>query len=89
MTPEYCIDLLRKLLTQAVIVAAPFLLTALVVGLLVSLFQTITSIQEQTLSFVPKALAVVGLLFLILPWLIQELTDFAREMIGLIQGMNR
>lgn len=89
MTPEYCIDLLRKLLTQAVIVAAPFLLTALVVGLLISLVQTITSIQEQTLSFVPKALAVVGLLFLILPWLIQELTDFAREMIGLIQGMAR
>ena len=89
MTPEYCVDLLRKLLTQAVIVAAPFLITALVVGLVVSLFQTITSIQEQTLSFVPKALAVVGALFLILPWLIQELTDYAREMFGLIQGMTR
>ena len=89
MTPEYCIDLLRRLLTQAVIVAAPFLLTALVVGLLVSLFQTITSIQEQTLSFVPKALAVVGVLFLILPWLLQELTDFAKEMIGLMPGMTQ
>ena len=89
MTPEFCIDLLRKLLTQAVIVASPFLLTALIVGLLISLFQTITSIQEQTLSFVPKALAVVGLLFLILPWLIQELTDFAQGMIRMIGEIHR
>jgi flagellar biosynthesis protein FliQ len=89
MTPEYCIDLLRKLLSQAVVVAAPFLLMALVVGLLVSLFQTITSISEQTLSFVPKALAVVGLLFFILPWLIRTLMDFTAGMIGSLPQMVR
>ena len=89
MTPDYCIDLLHKLLTQAVIVAAPFLLTALVVGLLVSLFQTITSIQEQTLSFVPKALAVVGLLFLILTWVIRTLIDFTIGMIDRLPAMVR
>lgn len=89
MTPDYCIDLLQKLLTQAVIVATPFLMTALLVGLLVSLFQTVTSIQEQTLSFVPKALAVVGLLFLILPWVIRSLIDFTVGMIDRIPAMVR
>ncbi|MBM3832084.1 MAG: flagellar biosynthesis protein FliQ [Verrucomicrobia bacterium] len=89
MTPDYCIELLRILLSQAVIVAAPFLLTALLVGLLISLFQTITSIQEQTLSFVPKALAVVGLLFIILPWLIRTLMDFTVRMINQFPMMAR
>ena len=89
MTPDYCVELLRKLLSQAVIVAAPFLVTALVVGLVVSIFQTITSIQEQTLSFVPKALAVVGLLFLVLPWLIRTLMDFTVGMIEMLPKMVR
>lgn len=83
------IDLLRKLLSQSVIVATPFLLTALVIGLLVSLFQTVTSIQEQTLSFVPKAFAVVTLLFIILPWLIRTLMDFTIGMFDQIPGMTR
>lgn len=87
MTPDYTVELLRKLLSQAVVVAAPFLMTALLVGLLVSLFQTITSIQEQTLTFVPKALAVVALLFIILPWLLRALMDFTVGMIGLIPKM--
>lgn len=87
MSPDYTVELLRKLLSEAVVVATPFLLTALVVGLFVSLFQTITSIQEQTLSFVPKALAVVGILFLVLPWLIRTLMDFTVGMFNLIPKM--
>ncbi|MBI4659582.1 MAG: flagellar type III secretion system protein FliQ [Verrucomicrobia bacterium] len=89
MTPDYTVELLRKLLSHAVVVATPFLLTALLVGLLVSLFQTITSIQEQTLTFVPKALAVVALLFIILPWLIRILMDFTIGMIGKLPEMVR
>jgi flagellar biosynthesis protein FliQ len=89
MNPDFMVELLRKLLTQAVIVATPFLMTALIVGLLVSLFQTITSIQEQTLSFVPKALAVVTLLFIILPWLIGTLMDFTTGMISQMPAMIR
>jgi flagellar biosynthesis protein FliQ len=89
MSPDYCVELLRKLLSQAVLVAAPFLLTALVVGLLVSLFQTITSLQEQTLSFVPKALAVGGVLFFILPTLIRTLMDFTTGMLSKIPEMVR
>lgn len=89
MNPEVMIDLLRKLLSVSVVVATPFLLTALVVGLLISVFQTVTSIQEQTLSFVPKALAVVALLFIILPWLVRTLMDFTIGMFDQIPGMTK
>lgn len=87
MNPDLTVDLLRALLSQAVMVAAPFLLTALIVGLSVSLFQTITSIQEQTLTFVPKALAVVALLYMVLPLLIRTLMDFTIGMISQIPKM--
>lgn len=89
MNPDLTVDLLRKLLSEAVVVAAPFLLTALIVGLSVSLFQTITSIQEQTLTFVPKALAVVALLYMILPLLIRTLMDFTIGMISQIPNMTQ
>jgi len=87
MNPDLTVDLLRALLSQAVMVAAPFLLTALIVGLSVSLFETITSIQEQTLTFVPKALAVVALLYMVLPLLIRTLMDFTIGMISQIPKM--
>jgi len=61
---------------QAVSLAAPVLLTGMVVGLIVSLFQAVTTIHEQTLSFVPKALAVVGILVLLLPWMLRSLMEF-------------
>ncbi len=57
--------------------ALPILLTAMVVGMLIGIFQTATSIQEQTLSFIPKLLAVVAMLALLGPWLFQLVGDFA------------
>ncbi len=57
MNPQFATELLKTLMLQAVTLAAPILLTAMVIGLAVSLFQSVTSIQEQTLTFVPKALA--------------------------------
>ena len=60
MNPEFATELLKTLMFEAVTLAAPILTTALVIGLSISLFQSVTSIQEQTLSFVPKALAKIG-----------------------------
>ncbi len=57
--------------------ALPILLTAMVVGMLIGIFQTATSIQEQTLSFIPKLLAVVAMLALLGPWIFQLVGDFA------------
>jgi len=76
MTPELAVQLIKDMMFQAVSLAAPVLLTGMVVGLIVSLFQAVTTIHEQTLSFVPKALAVVGILVLLLPWMLRSLIEF-------------
>jgi flagellar biosynthesis protein FliQ len=74
--------LVHQTLVTALLVSAPLLLTGLVVGLVVSLFQTITSLQEQTLVFVPKILAAAGLLIFLLPWMIQIVVAYARPLFG-------
>ena len=76
MTPEYAVELLKNLLFQGVTLAAPILLTAMVIGLGISLFQAVTTIQEQTLSFVPKALGIVALLVILMPWMLRTLMEF-------------
>ena len=84
MNPEFAVELLKTMIYQALTLAAPILLTAMVIGLAVSLFQTVTSIHEQTLTFVPKALAVIGILLLLLPWIVRSMIEFT---ITVIQKM--
>jgi flagellar biosynthetic protein FliQ len=74
-------------MVQAVTLATPILLTAMVIGLAVSLFQSVTSIQEQTLTFVPKVLAIVSLLILLMPWMLRTLVEYATAMITKIPQM--
>ncbi len=62
MNPEFAVELIKSLIFQAVSLSTPILLTALTVGLGISIFQAVTSINEQTLSFVPKALGVLSLI---------------------------
>ena len=73
---------------QAVALAAPMLLAGLVVGLGVSLFQAVTSIHEQTLTFVPKALAVVAVIVLLLPWILRTLVEFTTAIIEKMPQMG-
>jgi flagellar biosynthesis protein FliQ len=87
MNPEFAIELLKNMMFQALAVAAPFLITCMVVGLAVSLFQAVTSIHEQTLVFVPKALAIVAVLLLFLPWLVRSLVEFTTAVIEKIPQM--
>lgn len=81
MTPDTVIDLGREALTITVMLAAPLLLAALVTGLFVGLFQAATQIQEQTLSFIPKLLAMVIALLATGPWLLQTITDYTSDLI--------
>ena len=81
MNPEFAVELLKTMIMQAIILAAPFLGTAMIVGLIISLFQAVTSINEQTLSFVPKALCVLGTLLLLAPWMIRQLIEFTTAII--------
>jgi len=71
----------QEMLMTAAMVAAPVLGVALIVGLTVSIFQVVTQIQEMTLTFVPKILAVVGVFFVCGPWMLQTLMAFATHMI--------
>jgi flagellar biosynthetic protein FliQ len=76
------IDLARRAVTLILLVGAPVLLTALVVGLVVSVLQAVTQVQEHTLSFVPKILAVLVAVALVGPWMLEKLIEFGREMFG-------
>ncbi|HUS91316.1 MAG TPA: flagellar biosynthesis protein FliQ [Phycisphaerae bacterium] len=76
------IDLARRAVTLVLIVGAPVLATALVVGLVVSVLQAVTQVQEQTLSFVPKILAVLVAVAFTGAWMLDRLVEFGREMFG-------
>lgn len=81
MNPEFAVEMVKAMIFQALTLAAPILLTALVIGLGVSLFQAVTSIHEQTLSFVPKVLGIVVVLVITLPWMLRSATEFATMLI--------
>jgi flagellar biosynthetic protein FliQ len=74
------IDLAKATLLTSLLLVAPVLLVAMVVGVVVSLFQTMTSLQEQTLALVPKMLAVIATLIVLMPWILATLRDFARAL---------
>ena len=80
MNPEMAIDVFKTTMVFAIYVAAPFLLAMLVVGLVTSLFQSITSVQEPTLTFAPKLLTFAGLSLLLAPWLLRMMGEFTITM---------
>jgi flagellar biosynthetic protein FliQ len=76
MNPELAIDFFKTTVMFALYTVAPFLIVTLVIGLLMSLAQSVTSLQEQTLTFVPKLLGVAALILLLTPWVLRSLTEF-------------
>lgn len=84
MTPQSVITLIQQALQMLVLISAPLLLTALVVGLIVSIFQAATQINEMTLSFIPKLLAMFAMFLLVGPWMLGTLIDFTRQLFSSI-----
>ncbi len=84
MNPEFAAEILKTMIFHAIMLASPLLLCGMVIGLSVSLFQAVTSISEQTLTFVPKALGVVTLLLILLPWMFRTVMEFT---IALVQKL--
>ena len=80
MSLEHATELLRQALLLALIVSAPMLAIGLVVGIVVSLLQAVTQIQEQTLTFVPKIVAMIAAAVLLMPWIGERLLGYAAEM---------
>ncbi len=74
-------DISNQAIKVALMVSAPMLIGALVMGIIVSLFQAVTQINEQTLSFIPKILVIVGALVFFAPWMSDTLTTFTKDLI--------
>jgi len=85
------IDAFSEITNQAIkvtlMISAPMLFGALFMGILVSLFQAVTQINEQTLSFIPKIIVIIGALVICAPWISDTLTDFTRDLIINIPNM--
>lgn len=84
MTAVTVMTIILQAMKIALTVAGPLLLIALTVGLIISVFQAATQINEMTLTFIPKVLAICGGLVLLGPWMLGQMTDYIRELIRLI-----
>ena len=87
MTPEAVLDIGREALYLTVFLAAPLLLSALAVGLLIGVFQAATQIQEMTLSFIPKLIVLVFALLIAGPWMLRRVMEFSLRLYAEIPGM--
>ncbi len=81
MDPEHAIDLGREAVNITLVIGSPVLLAGMIVGLAIGLLQAVTQIQEQTVSFVPKLVAMVVVLSLALPWLIHQMVQYSHDLI--------
>ena len=82
MTPDMVSELMRQLLKEAMLLAAPILVASALISFLLSLVQTLTSLQEQSLTSVPR-LALVGAIMLVgMPWFLSHLADYTRSLLG-------
>lgn len=89
MTPETVVTIGQQALQITILVAAPLMLAALVTGLLASIFQAATSINEMTLTFIPKLIVMFIVLILAGPWMIDTLTDYMRQLFSSIPQLIR
>jgi flagellar biosynthetic protein FliQ len=87
MSPEMVVTIGRHALEMTLMLAAPLLLTALAVGLIVGIFQAATQINEMTLSFIPKLLAMAAVLAITGPWMLRNLVEYTRGLIESIPGL--
>jgi flagellar biosynthesis protein FliQ len=88
MNPDLAIDIFKSTVVFALYIVAPFLAITLVVGLIASIIQSVTSMQEQTLTFVPKLLALSGAMLLLTPWLLRALSEFTVTTITRMGGLG-
>ena len=89
MNQESAIEMLRSLITISLLVNTPIIGAALVVGVVISLLQAVTSIQEPTLSFAPKLIAIGAVIIVGAPWMLRQLMDFTIFFITKIPEMTR
>jgi|UPI0003AA639E flagellar biosynthetic protein FliQ len=89
MTPDYVLYLSRQTLLTAIYILLPILGSGLLVGLVVAIFQAITQIHEMTLTFIPKMAVVALILLLLMPWFLDTLLSYTREIFAQIPLMSQ
>ncbi|NBR49455.1 flagellar biosynthetic protein FliQ [bacterium] len=89
MNQETAIEMLRSLITVSLLVVTPIIGAAIIVGVIVSLLQAVTSIQEPTLSFAPKLIAIGAVIIVGAPWMIRQLMQFTIFFINKIPEMTK
>jgi flagellar biosynthetic protein FliQ len=87
MTPEMVLNIGQRALEMTLMLAAPMLLTGLLIGLLVGIFQAATQINEMTLSFIPKLLGIAATLVLAGPWMLKQMVGYTRMLIESIPNL--
>ncbi len=88
MSQEMVVSIGREALTLTLMVSGPMLMFGLIIGVLISIFQAVTQINEMTLTFVPKIIAVATSLLLFLPWMINLIVDFTNRMFAIIPTLT-
>jgi flagellar biosynthetic protein FliQ len=76
MNPQTVIDMGQQALIVTMVVSGPMLIVGLVVGVVIGIFQAVTQIHEMTLTFIPKILAMIGVMILLMPWMLAQMTDY-------------
>ena len=89
MTTEFVIYWGQQTVKTAILVAAPILAGGMLVGLLVGIFQSVTQIQEMTLTFIPKMAVVILIILFAMPWMLEVLIDFTRNLFAQMQVISR
>jgi flagellar biosynthetic protein FliQ len=86
MGPDQTVEIMRRVLIEAMLLSAPLLITACVVSLAVSLLQTLTGVQEQTLTAVPRLVVVFTVMLAVLPWMVHQLVSFT---VHILSGFHK
>ncbi|MCX6826373.1 MAG: flagellar biosynthesis protein FliQ [candidate division Zixibacteria bacterium] len=84
MTSELVVSLARDAVMTMLLVSAPMLISGLLIGLIISIFQAITQVHEMTLTFIPKIIVVAISLLIFLPWIINKMVEFTHRVYGMI-----
>ena len=84
MTPDQAVQIAREAMLVTLLLSAPMLGLGLIIGLLVSIFQAVTQINEMTLTFVPKIFAVAAALAIFLPWIIRTIVDYTVNLLNML-----
>ena len=89
MNPDFAVELIRLMMLKASQIAVPILATGMIIGVSISIFQTVTSVQEQTLTFFPKTIGIASFLAIASPWIVRTLIEYTQLIIQLAPQMTQ